>query len=58
MIPVERVRALSKRTRRSTSGDDFEPLAATFDRVAESFRSDPNIPPTSTVPASTTTTAR
>jgi hypothetical protein len=41
-----------------TLPDDFEPLAATFDRVAESFRSDPNIPPTSTVPASTTTTAR
>jgi len=40
-----------------TLPDDFEPLAATFDRVAESFRSDPNIPPTSTVPASTTTTA-
>ncbi len=30
-----------------TLPDDFEPLAATFDRVAESFRSDPNIPPTS-----------
>jgi hypothetical protein len=41
-----------------TLPDDFEPLAATFDKVAESFRSDPNIPPTSTVPASTTTTAR
>jgi hypothetical protein len=40
-----------------TLPDDFEPLAATFDRVAESFRSDPNIPPTSSVPASTTTTA-
>lgn len=39
-----------------TLPDDFERLAATFDRVAESFRSDPNIPPTSTVPASTTTT--
>jgi hypothetical protein len=41
-----------------TLPDDFEPQAGTFDRVAESFRSDPNIPPTSTVPASTTTTAR
>ena len=41
-----------------TLPDDFEPLAATFDRVAESFRSDPNIPPISTVPASTTTTTR
>ena len=40
-----------------TLPDDFERLAATFDRVAESFRSDPNIPPISTVPASTTTTA-
>jgi hypothetical protein len=43
-----------------TLPDDFEPLAATFDRVAESFRSDANVPPTSTVPstvpASTTTT--
>jgi hypothetical protein len=41
-----------------TLPDDFEPLAATFDRVAESFRSDPNVPPTSSVPASTTTTTR
>jgi PsbP len=41
-----------------TLPDDFEPLAATFDKVAESFRSDPNIPPTSTAPASTTTTVR
>ena len=41
-----------------TLPDDFEPRAATFDRVAESFRSDPNIPPTSVVPASTTTTVR
>jgi hypothetical protein len=41
-----------------TLPDDFAPLAGTFDRVAESFRSDPNIPPTSSVPASTTTTAR
>lgn len=41
-----------------TLPDDFEPRAGTFDRVAESFRSDPNIPPTSSVPASTTTTPR
>ena len=41
-----------------TLPDDFEPLARTFDRVAESFRSDPNVPPTSSVPASTTTTTR
>ena len=41
-----------------TLPDDFEPLAGTFDRVAESFRSDPNVPSASTVPASTTTTAR
>ena len=41
-----------------TLPDDFEPRAGTFDKVAESFRSDANIPPTSSVPASTTTTAR
>jgi hypothetical protein len=40
-----------------TLPDDFEPMAATFDKIAESFRSDPNIPPTSIVPASTTTIA-
>ena len=44
-----------------TLPDDFEPLAATFDRVAESFRSDPNVPPPSTAstsaPANTTTSA-
>jgi len=39
-----------------TLPDDFEPMAATFDKIAESFRSDPNVPPTSTAPASTTTT--
>jgi len=45
-----------------TLPDDFERMAATFDKIAESFRSDPNVPPTSTtsntVPASTTTIAR
>jgi len=41
-----------------TLPDDFESHAATFDRVAESFRSDPNVAsmPASTAPASTTTT--
>jgi len=40
--------------------DDFETLAATFDKIAASFRSDPNVPPTSTAPAPapTTTVAR
>ena len=39
--------------------DDFQRMASTFDKIAESFRSDPNVPPTSTAPASTTsTTAR
>jgi hypothetical protein len=39
--------------------DDFQNLAATFDKIAESFRSDPNVPPTSTsVAPATSTTAR
>lgn len=36
--------------------DDFARLAPTFDKVAESFHSDPNVPPTTKVPATTTTT--
>lgn len=40
-----------------TLPDDFEPLAATFDRIAESFRSDPSVPSAPVAPASTTTTA-
>jgi hypothetical protein len=36
--------------------DDFQSLAGTFDKVAESFRSDPNVPPTTVAPASTTST--
>jgi hypothetical protein len=39
-----------------TLPDDFQAMAATFDRIAESFRSDPNVPSPATVPASTTTT--
>lgn len=39
-----------------TLPDDFEAKAATFDRIAESFRSDPNVPSTATAPASSTTT--
>ena len=35
--------------------DDFERLAPTFDQVANSFRSDPDIAPSTTVPATTTT---
>jgi hypothetical protein len=42
-----------------TLPDDFEPLAGTFDRIAESFRSDPNVGSAATAPApSTTTTVR
>ena len=37
--------------------DDFQNLAGTFDKIAESFRSDPNVPPTTAAPATTTTTA-
>lgn len=39
-----------------TLPDDFEPMAARFDRIAESFRSDPNVPSAATAPASSTTT--
>jgi hypothetical protein len=43
-----------------TLPDDFEGMAATFDKIAESFRSDPNVPAgpasSTTVPAPTTTT--
>jgi len=39
--------------------DDFQNLAGTFDKIAESFRSDPNVPPTTTArPPTTTTIAR
>jgi hypothetical protein len=39
--------------------DDFQNLAATFDKIAESFRSDPNVPSAAAAPSSTTpTTAR
>ena len=38
--------------------DDFQNLAGTFDKIAESFRSDPNVPTTTTARATTTTTAR
>ena len=33
--------------------DDFEGLAATFDKIAESFRSDPNVPAIATTPTAT-----
>ncbi len=36
--------------------DDFEKMAATFDKIADSFRSDPNVPPTTSAPRPTTTT--
>ena len=36
-----------------TLPDDFEPMAATFDRIAESFRSEPNVPSTSVLPSTT-----
>ncbi len=36
--------------------DDFEALASTFDKIAESFRSDPNVPSAATAPTSTTPT--
>ena len=39
-----------------TLPDDFQAMAATFDKIAESFRSDPNVPSTASTPASTTTT--
>ena len=39
-----------------TLPDDFEPMAATFDKIAESFRSDPNVPSAATTPTSTTST--
>ena len=39
-----------------TLPDDFEPMAATFDKIAESFRSDPNVPSAATAPAPTTST--
>ena len=39
-----------------TLPDDFQAMAATFDKIAESFRSDPNVPSAATAPASTTTT--
>ena len=39
-----------------TLPDDFEPMAATFDKIAESFRSDPNVPSTPAAAASTSTT--
>jgi hypothetical protein len=39
--------------------DDFQTMAPTFDRIAESFRSDPNVPPapatTATAPSTSTT---
>jgi hypothetical protein len=45
-----------------TLPDDFEPMAGKFDKIAESFRSDPNVPPTSVLPSTTspapTTTVR
>jgi hypothetical protein len=39
-----------------TLPDDFAPMAATFDKIAESFRSDPNVPPATSAPAASTTT--
>jgi hypothetical protein len=39
-----------------TLPDDFERLATTFDRIAESFRSDPNVPAAAGTPASSTST--
>ena len=39
-----------------TLPDDFEAMAATFDRIAESFRSDPNVGSAPPAPASSTTT--
>jgi hypothetical protein len=36
--------------------DDFQTLAPTFDKIAESFRSDPNVPSAATTPASSTST--
>ncbi|MGI8807652.1 MAG: PsbP-related protein [Acidimicrobiales bacterium] len=42
-----------------TLPDDFQGMAATFDKIAESFRSDPNVPSTATAataPSSTTST--
>ena len=36
--------------------DDFEAMASTFDKIAESFRSDPNVPSAATAPPSTTPT--
>jgi len=36
--------------------DDFERLAPTFDQVTSSFHSDPDIAPSTTAPAATTTT--
>ncbi len=39
--------------------DDFQDMAATFDKIAESFKSDPNVPPVAAASNSTTpTTAR
>jgi hypothetical protein len=39
--------------------DDFQAMAATFDKIAESFKSDPNVPPVAAASSSTTpTTAR
>jgi hypothetical protein len=37
--------------------DDFDGLAATFDRIAESFRSDPNVGAGTGAPVTTSTTA-
>ncbi len=36
--------------------DDFEGSAATFDKIAESFKSDPNVPPVAAASSSTTPT--
>jgi len=35
--------------------DDFEAMAATFDRIAESFRSDPSVPAAATASSTSTT---
>jgi len=39
-----------------TLPDDFEPMAATFDKIAESFRSDPNVASAAAPSSSTSTT--
>lgn len=41
-----------------TPPDEFQSLAGTFDKIADSFRSDPNVVPQNAIAATTSTTVR